>query len=224
MKKKIFFNLFSCGLPLTVKPLKDLTLFKKLFLSIIIKLYLVHLKIIELIGFFFSSTSIKEYNQIVFDDEIKETFDKNLKRKECFFYKDKNFFNWRYKNYENFFLLKIFSNKYFLGYITLVGSEAMDLKNLIIMDFQFVKELTFLQKLKLKLKILEISKKFKFDTIFTFGNQNSFMFKNILGYPFLHLPDKILPHSNPMFIHNTDSLDEEFLIKMNFTISDFDYF
>ena len=116
-------------------------------------------------------------------------------KKRVFFYKDKKtFLIGDTKTMKIFFLLKIFSNKYFLGYITLVGSEAMDLKNLIIMDFQFVRQLTFLQKLKLKLKILEISKKLKFDTIFTFGNQNSFMFKNILGYPFLHLPDKILPH------------------------------
>ena len=34
---------------------------------------------------------IKDYNQIVFDDEIKDIFDKNLKEKNVF-YKEKKFF------------------------------------------------------------------------------------------------------------------------------------
>ena len=34
------------------------------------------------------------------------------------------------------------------------------------------------------------------------------MFKNILD-SFLNLPDKILPHGNPMFIHNFDVNDSK---------------
>ena len=56
------------------------------------------------------------------------------------------------------------------------------------------------------------------------GNQNNYMYKNILGYPFFKLPDSILPHSNPMFIHNIPSKHSDKIKNINFTISDFDYF
>ena len=95
---------------------------------------------------------------------------------------------------------------------------------MILLDFQFREKLSFLEKINLKIKIIDISQKSNCDTIFTFGNKNNYMFKNILGYPFLNLPDKILPHGNPMFIHNFDVNDSKKLANINFTISDFDYF
>ena len=108
--------------------------------------------------------------------------------------------------------------------MTLVKSKVLNLKNMIILDFQFIEELSFVDKLKIKLKIIQISLKRKCDTLYTMGNKGSYMFKNLIGYPLFKIPDSILPHSNPIFFHNVPKKHLEKIKKINFTISDFDIF
>ena len=224
LQKKIFFNLISCGIPLSFKPFKKYQIFGRLFYLIFVKLFISHIFFLNKILKLFKNPNIEYYDNIFFDDDIRDLRDQNLKNGECFFFKDKNFFKWRYEVYNNVHFLKIFRSKKFIGYISLIESEVLNLKNMILLDFQFTRELSFLDKIKIKLKIIEISLKRKCDTLYSMGNQNNYMYKNILGYPFFKLPDSILPHANPMFIHNIPSEHSEKMKNINFTISDFDYF
>lgn len=225
LKKKIFFNLISCGLPMSIKPLKKYKFFGKLFYYIFIKLYIAHIKLIKnLFKIFNNQINLNVSEKINFDYDLENLREENIKKDYCFFFKNHNFFKWRYEIYKKSYLIKIFDNNNFLGYCTLVKTDALKLSNMIILDFQFRKKISFFQKIMLKFKIIEICTKNKVDTLFTMGNENNFMFKNILGYPFFKIPSNILPHSNPMFIHNASEKDLDKLKYVNFTISDFDYF
>ena len=150
---------------------------------------------------------------------LKENYDKG----EKFFTETKFFLNGDMLFIKKF-LIKVYKQNELIGYLTLIKSNVLNLKNLILLDFQFKKTLSFIDKIKIKLEIINIGKNQDCDTIYTFGNKKNKMFLNILGYPFFNLPDKILPHSNPMFVHNIGDLDSDDIEKVNFTISDFDYF
>ncbi len=225
LKKKIYFKLISCGMPLSFKPIKKYKIFGFLFYFIFIKFYLLHLIFIKFFFDIFNKSIISQESEIInFDNEISELRDRNLEKNYCFFFKNKDFFKWRYQIYNKSYLIKLYKHNNFLGYLTLVKANALNLSNMIILDFQFKKKISLFQKIAMKLKIIEICNKEKVDTLFTMGNQNNFMYKNILGYPFFKLPDYILPHSNPMFIHNIQDIHVASLKNLNFTISDFDYF
>ena len=224
LNKKKFFDLISCGLPLSLKPLKKYNLFVKSIYYIFINIYLLHLFILKKIVQLFSKCKIEHNKNIFFDDDVKKLIDLTFYNGECFFYKDSKFFDWRYKPYENVHFLKMYKSQKLIGYIILVETEVLELKNMIIIDFLFLKNLSLLDRFKIKNKIIEISKRNSCDTIYSLGNKNNYMFQNIIGYPFFNLPDTLLPHSNPMFIHNLPDKNYAQVANINFTISDFDYF
>ena len=224
LQEKIFFNLISCGIPLSLCPLKKYKFFGKFFYWMFIKPFILHMLLLNKIFKLFKNLNIEHYKSIFFDDDINKITDQNLKNGESFFFKDESFFKWRYEMYENVHLLKMFKSKKFIGYICLIETKVLGLKNMILSDFQFTGKLSFFDKLKIKFKIVEISLKQKCDTLYSIGNQRNYMYKNILGYPFFKLPDSILPHSSPIFIHNIPNEHSEKMKDINFTISDFDYF
>lgn len=220
---KIYFKLFSCGLPISTKPVKGYKFLLSIFYKVLIKcnnLFIIFIK--NLLNA--KKLKIKISENLIFDEEMENLLKENYDKGESFFYRDKSFFKWRYALYKKKFLIKVYKQNELIGYLTLIKSNVLNLKNLILLDFQFKKTLSFIDKIKIKLEIINIGKNQDCDTIYTFGNKKNKMFLNILGYPFFNLPDKILPHSNPMFVHNIGDLDSDDIEKVNFTISDFDYF
>ena len=224
LNKKIYFFLFSSGIPLSCKPFEKYKIIGKFFYWFFFKLYILHLFFINKITKLNKKLNIEIYKNTFFDDDINYLNIKNIKNNVSFFVKDKNFFNWRYNNYKNTYFLKIFKNKKFVGYLILVEVKVLNLKNMVIFDFQFMEEFSFIEKLKIKLKIIQISLKRKCDTLYTMGNERDYMYKNLIGYPLFNIPDTLLPHSHPVFFHNVPKKYFEKIQKINFTISDFDIF
>ena len=224
LNNKIFFNLISCGIAISTEPLKKYNFFSRILYSFFLKIYLFFLYLITSFVKMFDNLEIGYYDKIIFDKDIEHIRDLNFEKGECFFFKNKDFFEWRYKIYNNVHLLKLFKSKKCKGYVSLIESNVLGLKNLVILDFLFLNKLNFIEKIRFKSEIIKIAKRTNCDTIYSLGNKNSNIYKNILGYPFFEIPDKFLPHSNPMFIHNLPEKYNSNIKSINFTISDFDYF
>ena len=224
LNKRVFFYLHSNGIPLSFKSFAKYKLIGKMFYWTFFKFYLLHLLFVDSISRFYKKLNIKIYKNIFFDNDINYLNIQNIKNNNSFFIKDENFFKWRYENYKDLYFLKIFKKKEFIGYLTLVESKVLNLKNMIVLDFQFSAKLSFIDKLKIKLKIIQISINEKCDTLYIMGNGRSYMFQNLIGYPLFKIPDSLLPHSTPIFFHNVPKKHIDEIRKINFTLSDFDYF
>lgn len=222
LKKKIWFNLFSYGLPISINSLKT----KKIFLQILFKFFLslfinFTFLVNKLLKIFLNlELCIKANN---YENDIIK-INNDLKKNYNVFDRSLNFLKWRYSIYDYKYCMILKKNKKKIGYTIFISSYALNLKNLIIMDFAFLKDLNFFEKIYFKSKIVEIAKNNQFDTLYTMGNKKSGMLKNIIGFPFFKIPENFLPHSNPMFIHNTKNINNSEIEKIHFTISDFDYF
>lgn len=63
------------------------------------------------------------------------------------------------------------------------------------------------------------------DIIFTLANFNSSFANDHLTYPLFSIPERILPHPTPVFLHKPPRpIDAEVLKTMYFTLADLDYF
>jgi len=224
LRNKIFFSLLSVGTPLSFRPFKIKNFLAIFLLKNFLKFYF---KLIRILNFFICKFNfnflITESDKLEFEKDLNN-IQEQLKKTNNFFLRDKNFFEWRYKVYNFKKILRIYKDGKLIGYITLIEAYVMNLKNLIILDIQFTKNLGLIGEFILKFKIIQIGLKFNFDTIYSLGNKNNQIFKQVIGFPFFKIPDNFLPHSNPMFIHNYEEKDRSSLEIINFTISDFDYF
>ena len=223
LQNKIYFWLVSVGTPLNSK----LFTTKKKISKIISVLLEIYFFILKSINFFLFKCKIKIIadEKVNFDFHMEEIQEKNKKKKYPFFLRSKEYFEWRYSIYKFKKKISVFRNKKLIGYLIIVGSNVLDLNNLIILDIQFNEKLNFFEKLKLKFFLISLGRNNNFDTIYSLGNKRNPVFNQLFSFPFFKIPDHLLPHSNPMFIHNLNDENEEKNIKnIHFTISDFDYF
>ena len=222
LKKKIWFHLYSYGLPVSINVFSQNNLIIKNIFKVFLFLYLKTTSCINhILGKLLNlKLLIKKEN---FETDIFE-INNELKKYYNIFDRSLDFLKWRYLIYDYKYCLILKKKNKTIGYILFVNSNAMNLKNLIIMDFAFTKNLNFFEKIYYKSTIVRIAENEKFDTIYTMGNKGSGMLNNLIGFPFFKIPDSYLPHSNPMFIHNAKNIDENEIKRIHFTISDFDYF
>ncbi len=135
---------------------------------------------------------------------------------------------WRFQDTEMWRadILHIYQDKKYCGYVVLRKMELFDVNFSVIMDFIVSSELSVIQVWCLRSLLVKKAISNKSDIIFTLLNPKSRASRKFLGFPFIGVPDKFLPHSTPMFVH---VLDQE-LISMekeqglHITLGDLDYF
>ena len=114
----------------------------------------------------------------------------------------------------------------FLGYVATRKLELNGLNYLVVIDFLMDTDMTLLEKLALRLWLTRQAIKSGVDILFTMINPNSKASRVCVGFPFIRIPDKFLPHRTPIFfrannVKNHDVVSER---KTHMTLADIDYF
>lgn len=111
------------------------------------------------------------------------------------------------------------------GYIVFKDANINGLKICLIMDVAMRRNLTWLEGVSLKFLCINIALKNSCDAIFNLSNTGNPALGWLRGFPFFNIPDSVLPHSTPIFIHASEKI---FPIKDRkntyITLADLDYF
>ena len=114
----------------------------------------------------------------------------------------------------------------FLGYIATRRLELNDLKHLVVIDFLLDTDITFYDRLALRLWLIRQAILSDVDALFTMINPMSKAAHTCVGFPMIRIPDKFLPHGTPIFFRaNTNenqNVESDQMIHM--TLADIDYF
>jgi hypothetical protein len=119
----------------------------------------------------------------------------------------------------------IYRGSVYLGYIVLRHIELEGLRFTVVMDFSVHKNITKIQKIFIRMYIVKQALMSCDDVVFMLFNSKAKSVKRFLGFPFIHIPDKYLPHKTPFFMHVVDTdVDVKSIANLNITLADIDYF
>ena len=142
--------------------------------------------------------------------------------------RDEATLNWRFKDAPLWSadILHLYKNNQYLGYVALRNLCLNDVNFSVIMDFIIDSKLSKVQTFFLRLLLMKKAISNGSDIIFSLLNPKSKLSKKFLGFPFVNVPDKLLPHSTPIFVHALDpdliSMEKE--LGLHITLADIDYF
>ena len=122
-------------------------------------------------------------------------------------------------------ILYIYKHSRFVGYIVIRHLKINGLKFTVIMDYSISPDLSLIEVMFIRTFIVEKSIKKGDCSVFTLLNSQAKSTKKNMGFPFISVPDKFLPHRTPFFIHaNKNSGELRTYSNFNITLSDLDYF
>ena len=111
-------------------------------------------------------------------------------------------------------------------YIVIRQMELNGLNHLVLMDFILDPESPLFARIALRLWLIRQAIISHADTIFTMINPFSAIARKCVGFPFIAIPDSLLPHATPIFmrarIDETKELETDQSIHI--TLADLDYF
>lgn len=220
------FSLKGFGLPLSLKKIfSKKNNIKNSVFNILNLPYKIALQaMINFVGFF-SSINLTDINPS--DNIFKKFCNDTYKKNNFLTARNKEIVQWRFENspFWKAQLLHIYKDKKYCGYVVWRQVALNDLNFFVIMDF-LLDELSVMQNFYLRCLLVKKAIKLNCNIIFTLLNPRSLISKKFLGFPFVQVPDKILPHANPIFVHANDkffsSLEKN--DSLHITLSDLDYF
>ena len=122
-------------------------------------------------------------------------------------------------------ILYIYKHIEFVGYIVIRHVKINGLEFTVLMDYSISSELSLLEVMSIRASIIEKSIKKGDSAVFTLANSHAKSTKKNIGFPFISIPDKYLPHRVPFYIHANKNLDElKTWGNLNLLLSDLDYF
>jgi len=114
----------------------------------------------------------------------------------------------------------------FIGYFVTRKVEMDGLVHFVLMDFILDPETPLIAQLALRLWLIRKAITSHADVLFTMVNASSSIARKCVGFPLIRIPDKLLPHTTPIFMRARNRYTKEFesnqLIHM--TLADLDYF
>lgn len=138
------------------------------------------------------------------------------------------FLDWRFGSQSDFpgKLLRVEREGILIGYIVVRKVTLAGMNHLVLMDFLIDSKLNMISKIALRFFLLKLGVNERVDTILAFLNPFNKMSKNFFGFPFMQVPEKLLPHETPIFIktNHPDLKDYEFIKTTHMTLADLDYF
>ena len=142
--------------------------------------------------------------------------------------RSQSFLNWRFNGSTHWKanVLHIYAKDHYVGYVALREVELDGLKFTTIMDVSLNSDLSWFNVLLVRFNIMKMGISNKSDVVFTLLNHRADMAKKFTGIPFFKVPDRLLPHKTPFFVHiNDESIFAiDTLKKLHITLADLDYF
>lgn len=114
----------------------------------------------------------------------------------------------------------------FTGYVVTRKMELGGLTHLVLMDFILDPDIPLIAQISLRLWLIRKAITSQADALFTMVNPFSSNARKCIGFPFISIPDKFLPHATPIFMRarTNDSIELEADRSMHMTLADLDYF
>lgn len=177
----------------------------------------------KVVGLFTSVTFIHKPSDI----EVFEIFNEFKSISGGHFVRNSSFLEWRFMKGPLFNgqVKWISSGGTCIGYLVFKEVHLGNLSVCVLMDVLMRRKLGFMEGMALKLLAIKYALDGASDALFTLVNINNSALKWLKGFPFISIPDNLLPHSTPIFIHASE---EVIPIKIRnniyLTLADLDYF
>jgi hypothetical protein len=161
------------------------------------------------------------------DSAMSELFQEFRQHAGSHFERSQRFLNWRFSEGPLFNgrIEWVWSHGQCLGYLAFKQVNLGGLEVLVIMDSVLRRQLTPTEAIALKFISARLAVVGSCDAIFSLANTENSALKWLGGVPFVHIPDRHLPHPTPIFVHASNeyrSLEKR--ADLFFTLADLDYF
>ena len=173
-------------------------------------------------------SGLKLMNEPLTNSELADLHERSKILAGPHFLRDVEFTKWRYDTGPifNARLTKIVLGTELIGYVALKATSFEGVNLGLIVDVQITQKLNFSQRLAFNFGVVSDLLNEKPDAVVILANFYNDTLKHLIGFPFLTVPDKYLPHPNPIFAickENSPDLLEK-LRKTHYTLADLDYF
>jgi hypothetical protein len=161
------------------------------------------------------------------DRVMSEIFEEYRQHAGSHFERNQRFLKWRFSEGPIFngTIEWVWCQGECLGYLTFKRVTLGGLEVLVILDAVLRRRLTQKESIALKFIAARRAIESSCDAIFTLANLDSPALKWLKGFPFIHIPDRRLPHPTPIFIHACNEFESLKSKKdIFFTLADLDYF
>ena len=112
-----------------------------------------------------------------------------------------------------------------IGCVVFKQVELGGLNACVLMDIVMRRNLTRMEKIAIKLLAVKFALKLTSDVLITLVNTDNPALKWLKGFPFIVIPDRLLPHPTPIFIHSSEEIYPSSNRKSIYlTLADLDYF
>jgi hypothetical protein len=162
------------------------------------------------------------------DTCFDEFFQKEAIKNDCEMVRDTQFLKWRYSQSPLWQakILYLYKDSQLCGYVVLRNVELEGMKFTVVMDFALNDTVNTIQRLCLRWSIIHIALSHGDDMVFTLLNPLSRASKKFIGFPWVKIPERFMPHKTPIFLHINDPsrVTLENLLNIHLTLGDLDYF
>jgi len=153
----------------------------------------------------------------------------SLLSKRCWIYFDRNplFLKWRFIEGPLFNgqVKWIGFRGVCFGYLVFKQVQLSGLNVCVLMDVVMRRKLTFMEGVAIKLLAVKFALDAASDALFTLANTNNSALEWLGRFPFISIPDSLLPHPTPIFIHASEEMYPLLNRKSIYlTLADLDYF
>lgn len=142
--------------------------------------------------------------------------------------RDSKFLEWRYSTSALWKakILYLYCGSRLCGYVVLRNVELEGLRFTVIMDFSLNEDFNPIQLLCLRFSIIHTAQTQGDDMVFTLLNPETKASKKFIGFPWVKIPEGLMPQRTPIFIHinNPAMADLENQSNIHVTLGDLDYF
>lgn len=212
-----------------------------LYFAKVLKPYLKNPRVLQVIDHFFApwrwgllsvSSSFLTVSKVGFmerplESEALEVFDGFQEISGSHFERTLAFHRWRFGEGPIFNgeIKWIKSNGICIGCVVFKKVELGGLNACVLMDIVMRRNLTRIEKIAIKLLAAKFALKSTSDVLFTLVNIGNPVLKWLKGFPFIVIPERLLPHSTPIFIHSSEEIYPSSNHKSIYlTLADLDYF
>ena len=174
------------------------------------------------------TTKLKISSSPMSDEDLKMLVEKIYKLDGKILTRSNDFIKWRFLNAPLWKaeVYRIDSRNRFYGYMVTRKIELENINYLVLMDYLVEPSLSIYKKIALRLWLIKKTIEKKADAFFTMANPLSPAAQTCVGFPFVPIPEKYLPHPTPIFIRTKDKDLKvyETSKKIHITLGDLDYF
>lgn len=167
------------------------------------------------------------FTELPNDDVLDDIHSAHQAHAGAQFLRDRDFMQWRYRDgpISRSELTGLWKGGTCLGYIATRSAAIEPFGFTLLMDMVTRRPLRKIERIALQLQLARTAIRNGSDAAFVMYNPESPAMEGLGKLPFVLLPDTILPHPTPIFVHTDDpDLDSDALRRLYITLADLDYF